>query len=87
MSNLENNTASLEELLDLANELPNGEYAFVQPDWAQTDETQLDYIKNKPINVSAFYNDIGYVKEDEIDIGQTEPLSNADIEALLKNFS
>lgn len=87
MSNLKNNTASLEELLDLANELPNGEHTFVQSDWAQTDETQLDYIKNKPINVSDFYNDIGYVKEDEIDIGQVEPLSNNDIEELLKIFS
>lgn len=41
---LETNTRKLENLLDLAKTVP----IVVQSDWEQQDETQLDYIKNKP---------------------------------------
>lgn len=41
---LETNTRKLENLLDLARTMP----IIVQSDWEQQDETQLDYIKNKP---------------------------------------
>jgi|GEM_PF-6598838 len=33
----------------------------VQSDWDQADNTAQDYIKNKPINVSVFNNDAGYL--------------------------
>lgn len=36
----------------------------VQPDWNQQDNTSLDYIKNKPVNVSEFINDVDYVTQD-----------------------
>lgn len=35
----------------------------VQSDWNQTDDTEDDYIKNKPTNVSAFTNDAGYLTQ------------------------
>ena len=34
-----------------------------QADWNQTDTTAVDYIKNKPTNVSAFTNDAGYLTQ------------------------
>lgn len=34
-----------------------------QADWNQTDTTAVDYIKNKPTNVSAFSNDAGYLTQ------------------------
>ena len=45
---MKNNTTELEELVNLANKLP----VASQSDWAQTDETQYDYIKNKPEIIS-----------------------------------
>ena len=41
---IETNTRKLENLLGLAKSVP----IVVQSDWNQKDETQLDYIKNKP---------------------------------------
>lgn len=40
----------------------------VQPDWNQQDNTSLDYIKNKPVNVSEFVNDVNYVTQDILPI-------------------
>lgn len=40
--------------------IPNDQ---IQSDWNQSDSTQVDYIKNKPTNVSAFINDVGYLTE------------------------
>lgn len=40
----------------------------VQPDWNQQDNTSLDYIKNKPTNVSEFVNDVDYVTQDILPI-------------------
>lgn len=55
----------------------------VQSDWEQEDETQPDYIKNKPTNVSAFTNDAGYQTEtdvlSEIEIHNVSTTSHQDI--------
>lgn len=40
--------------------IPNDQ---IQSDWNQSDSTQVDYIKNKPTNVSSFNNDAGYLTE------------------------
>ena len=47
---------------DLTNKphIPNDQ---VQADWNQTGTSELDYIKNKPTNVSAFNNDAGYLTQ------------------------
>ena len=45
---------------DLINK-PTIPAAQIQSDWSQTDTAALDYIKNKPTNVSAFTNDAGYL--------------------------
>lgn len=36
-------------------------------DWAQKDETKVDYIKNKPTKLSQFENDIEFVDREELD--------------------
>ena len=36
--------------------------ANVQADWVESDSTSDAYIKNKPTNVSAFVNDVGYLR-------------------------
>lgn len=64
MSNLENNTTELEELLNIANSLP----VAVRSDWAQTDSTQLDYIKNKPIFNITVNQDTGKIEQSVEDI-------------------
>lgn len=49
--------------------IEGGSGTQVQSDWTQTDDTQADFIKNKPTiptvptNVSAFTNDAGYLTE------------------------
>ena len=50
---------------DLSNKphIPNDQ---VQADWGQTGMTEPDYIKNKPTNVSAFTNDVGYLVSSDI---------------------
>lgn len=35
----------------------------IQSDWAQGDNLQTDYIKNKPTNVSEWFNDAGYIQD------------------------
>ena len=45
---------------DLANK-PTIPAAQVQSNWNEADNTKVDYIKNKPTNVSAFSNDAGYL--------------------------
>ena len=47
---------------DLTNKphIPNDQ---VQADWNQTGTSEVDYIKNKPTNVSAFNNDAGYLTQ------------------------
>lgn len=47
MSQLDQNTTNLQNILETVNSLPSGG-GGVQPDWNQTDETAADFIKNKP---------------------------------------
>lgn len=42
-------------------EIQGGAGEQQQADWNQTETTAVDYIKNKPTNVSAFANDAGYL--------------------------
>ena len=42
-------------------EIQGGAGKQQQADWNQTETTAVDYIKNKPTNVSAFTNDAGYL--------------------------
>lgn len=42
-------------------EIQGGAGKQQQADWNQTETTAVDYIKNKPTNVSAFANDAGYL--------------------------
>ena len=46
-----------------------------QTDWAQTDESTVDYIKNKPTDVSAFVNDAGYLTEHQDISGKQDKLT------------
>lgn len=46
-----------------------------QSDWSQTDSDAVDYIKNKPTNVSSFTNDAGYLTSHQ-DISGKEDISN-----------
>lgn len=50
MSNtrIDNNNTELQSILDTVNALPDADSISVQSDWTQTDDTQKDYIKNKP---------------------------------------
>lgn len=43
--------------------IPNDQ---IQSDWDQSDSTQVDYIKNKPTNVSDFTNDAGYLVQADL---------------------
>lgn len=46
-----------------------------QTDWAQTDESAVDYIKNKPTDVSTFVNDAGYLTEHQDISGKQDKLT------------
>ena len=51
MSLLESNTEALERLMEEVNNLPDpgsGDGTFVQTDWDQYDNTEPDFLKNKP---------------------------------------
>ena len=41
--------------------LTSGGFTQIQSDWNQANNLAVDFIKNKPTNVSAFVNDVGYV--------------------------
>lgn len=49
-----------------------------QTDWGQTDESAVDYIKNKPTNVSSFVNDAGYLTEHQDISGKQDKLTAGD---------
>ena len=49
-----------------------------QTDWDQTDESAVDYIKNKPTNVSSFVNDVGYLTEHQDISGKQDKLTAGD---------
>ena len=43
--------------------------AQIQTDWTQSNSSSLDFIKNKPTNVSAFTNDAGYITSSSVPSG------------------
>ena len=43
--------------------------AQIQTDWTQSNSSSLDFIKNKPTNVSAFTNDAGYITSASVPSG------------------
>jgi len=52
---------------DLSNK-PTIPAAQVQSDWNQTTSSEVDYIKNKPTNISSFTNDDGYYNNASADL-------------------
>lgn len=65
---------------DLANK-PTIPAAQIQSDWNQSDNSAADYIKNKPVNVSAFTNDAGYLTEHQDISGLATKSELAEVEA------
>ena len=66
--------------VDIHVTMPNAQsYSQEQADWNQTDNTQVDYIKNKPTiptvptNVSAFTNDAGYLTSESDPVFTASP--------------
>ena len=77
---------------DLATVATSGDYADltnkpvipaaqIQSDWNQSDNSAADYIKNKPVNVSAFTNDAGYLTEHQDISGLATKSELAEVEA------
>lgn len=58
--------------------IESGAEVNVQADWDQSDSSADDYIKNKPTNVSAFNNDVGYSK---LTVSTTDIGTGADLAA------
>ena len=63
---------------DLTNK-PTIPAAQIQSDWNQSDNSAVDYIKNKPVNVSAFTNDAGYLTQHQslADYSTTQEMNTA----------
>lgn len=63
---------------DLSNK-PTIPAAQIQSDWNQSDNSAADYIKNKPVNVSAFTNDAGYLTQHQslADYSTTQEMNTA----------
>lgn len=63
---------------DLANK-PTIPAAQIQSDWNQSDNSAADYIKNKPVNVSVFTNDAGYLTQHQslADYSTTQEMNTA----------
>lgn len=55
--------------------------AQVQSDWNQNNSSSIDYIKNKPTNVSAFTNDAGYLTQHQDISGLATKQELAEVEA------
>ena len=55
-----------------------------QADWNQTETTAVDYIKNKPTNVSAFANDAGYLTQHQ---SLDNYYTKSDIDAMVGNIN
>ena len=75
---------------DLATVATSGDYADltnkpvipaaqIQSDWNQSDNSAADYIKNNPVNVSAFTNDAGYLTQHQslADYSTTQEMNTA----------
>lgn len=65
---------------DLSNK-PTIPAAQIQSDWNQSDNSAVDYIKNKPTNVSAFTNDAGYLTQHQDISGLATKSELAEVEA------
>ena len=63
---------------DLTNK-PTIPAAQIQSDWNQSDNSAADYIKNKPVNVSTFTNDAGYLTQHQslADYSTTQEMNTA----------
>ena len=55
-----------------------------QADWNQTETTAVDYIKNKPTNVSAFANDAGYLTQHQ---SLADYYTKSEIDAMVGNIN
>lgn len=55
-----------------------------QADWNQTDDTAVDYIKNKPTNVSTFTNDAGYLTQHQ---SLADYYTKSEIDAMVGNIN
>lgn len=65
-------------------EIQGGAGEQQQADWNQTETTAVDYIKNKPTNVSAFANDAGYLTEHQ---SLADYYTKSEIDAMVGNIN
>ena len=65
-------------------EIQGGASEQQQSDWNQTETTAVDYIKNKPTNVSAFANDAGYLTQHQ---SLADYYTKSEIEAMVGNIN
>lgn len=65
-------------------EIQGGAGEQQQADWNQTETTAVDYIKNKPTNVSAFANDAGYLTEHQ---SLANYYTKSEIDAMVGNIN
>lgn len=78
-------TINNESILGSGNiEIQGGGGEQQQADWNQTDTTAVDYIKNKPTNVSAFTNDEGYLTQHQ---SLDNYYTKSEIDAMIGNIN
>ena len=65
-------------------EIQGGAGEQQQADWNQTETTAVDYIKNKPTNVSAFANDAGYLTQHQ---SLADYYTKSEIDAMVGNIN
>ena len=65
-------------------EIQGGAGEQQQADWNQTETTAVDYIKNKPTNVSAFANDAGYLTQHQ---SLADYYTKSEIDAMFGNIN
>lgn len=65
-------------------EIQGGSGVQQQADWNQTETTAVDYIKNKPTNVSAFANDAGYLTQHQ---SLADYYTKSEIDAMVGNIN
>ena len=65
-------------------EIQGGAGEQQQADWNQTETTAVDYIKNKPTNVSAFTNDAGYLTQHQ---SLADYYTKSEIDAMVGNIN
>lgn len=65
-------------------EIQGGAGEQQQADWNQTETTAVDYIKNKPTNVSAFANDAGYLTHHQ---SLADYYTKSEIDAMVGNIN